>query len=130
MARVADEAGNSPQVIRTNYLKWMRPSAAAEWFGIPAGISLASARQIMEQHQFACTVGSYDSKVAMPPGSDAIRWDTGIIRDGKPAALTNLTLLTCSRSETNEGDWVYEATLTVLNGKTDSHLTVSSRRIK
>lgn len=31
--RVADEAGNSPQVIRTNYLKRIRP-AAAEWFGI------------------------------------------------------------------------------------------------
>jgi len=32
--RVADEAGNSPQVIRTNYLKRMRPPAAAEWFSI------------------------------------------------------------------------------------------------
>jgi hypothetical protein len=32
--RVADEAGNSPQVIRTNYLKRMRPTAAAEWFAI------------------------------------------------------------------------------------------------
>ncbi len=32
--RVADEAGNSPQVIRTNYLKRMRPAAAAEWFAI------------------------------------------------------------------------------------------------
>jgi hypothetical protein len=84
----------------------------------------------MEQYQFTCTVGSYDSKAAMPPGSDTIKWDTGIIRDGKPAALTNLTLLNCSRSETNEGVWVYEATLTVLNGETDSHLIVSSSRIK
>jgi hypothetical protein len=32
--RVADEAGNSPQVIRSNYLKRMRPAAAAEWFSI------------------------------------------------------------------------------------------------
>ncbi len=32
--RVADEAGNSPQVIRTNYLKRMRPALAAEWFSI------------------------------------------------------------------------------------------------
>ncbi len=32
--RVADEAGNSPQIIRTNYLKRMRPTAAAEWFAI------------------------------------------------------------------------------------------------
>jgi integrase len=32
--RVADEAGNSPHVIRTNYLKRIRPAAAAEWFSI------------------------------------------------------------------------------------------------
>jgi len=32
--RVADEAGNSPQVIRTNYLKRIRPAAATEWFSI------------------------------------------------------------------------------------------------
>ena len=32
--RVADEAGNSPQIIRTNYLKRIRPAAAAEWFAI------------------------------------------------------------------------------------------------
>jgi integrase len=32
--RVADEAGNSSQVIRTNYLKRIRPAAAAEWFSI------------------------------------------------------------------------------------------------
>src|SRR5208283_4336756 len=89
-----------------------------EW--VPAGTSLASARQNMEQHQFACTVGSYDCKAAMPPGSDTIRWDTGIIRDGKPAALTNLSLLTCNRTETNGRVLVYEATLTVLNGETDS----------
>jgi integrase len=34
VSRVADEAGNSPQIIRTNYLKRMRPAAAAEWFAI------------------------------------------------------------------------------------------------
>ena len=34
VARVADEAGNSPQIIRTNYLKRMRPTAATEWFSI------------------------------------------------------------------------------------------------
>jgi integrase len=37
--RVADEAGNSPQVIRTNYLKRMRPAAAAEWFSIEPEVS-------------------------------------------------------------------------------------------
>ena len=34
VSRVADEAGNSPQIIRTNYLKRIRPTAAAEWFAI------------------------------------------------------------------------------------------------
>lgn len=32
--RVADEAGNSVQIIRTNYLKRMRPTIAAAWFSI------------------------------------------------------------------------------------------------
>ncbi len=33
-ARVAYEAGNGPQVIRSNYDARIRPKAAAEWFGI------------------------------------------------------------------------------------------------
>jgi len=32
--RVADEAGNSPAVIRTNYLRRVKPAVAVEWFGI------------------------------------------------------------------------------------------------
>jgi len=99
-----------------------------EW--VPPGTSLAVARQIMEQHQFACTVASYDSKAAMPPGADTLRWDTGIIRDGKPESVTNFTLLICRRNETNGGVWVYETTLTVLNGETDSRLKTSASRIK
>ena len=34
VARVADEAGNSPQIIRTNYLKRIRPAQAAAWFNL------------------------------------------------------------------------------------------------
>jgi integrase len=34
IARVADESGNSVQVIRSNYLRRVKPSAAAEWFSI------------------------------------------------------------------------------------------------
>ena len=37
ISRVADEAGNSPQIIRTNYLKRMRPARAAAWFNIMPG---------------------------------------------------------------------------------------------
>ena len=32
--RVADEAGNSPQMIRQHYLRRVKPAAAAEWFAI------------------------------------------------------------------------------------------------
>ena len=35
--RVADEAGNSVTVIRTNYLRRVKPAQAAEWFGIMPG---------------------------------------------------------------------------------------------
>lgn len=41
VARVADEAGNSPQIVRTNYLKRMRPAFAAAWFNIMPGLSPA-----------------------------------------------------------------------------------------
>jgi integrase len=46
--RVADEAGNSPQVIRSNYLKRIRPTAAAEWFSItPDNIKTSSLQKQM-----------------------------------------------------------------------------------
>lgn len=32
--KVSDEAGNSPQIIRTNYLRRVKPAQATEWFGI------------------------------------------------------------------------------------------------
>ncbi len=34
VARVADESGNSPAVIKANYLRRVKPDAAAEWFAI------------------------------------------------------------------------------------------------
>jgi hypothetical protein len=34
VARVADESGNSPAVIKANYLKRVKPDQAKEWFGI------------------------------------------------------------------------------------------------
>jgi integrase len=34
IARVADEAGNSVEVIKANYLQVIKPTVAAEWFGI------------------------------------------------------------------------------------------------
>jgi integrase len=50
VARVADESGNSPAIIKANYLRRVKPDAAAEWFTVgpsPEGskkiISLAAA---------------------------------------------------------------------------------------
>jgi integrase len=38
VARVADESGNSPAIIRANYLRRVKPDLAAEWFNVmPAG---------------------------------------------------------------------------------------------
>jgi Phage integrase family len=34
VARVADESGNSPAIIKANYLRRVKPDTAAEWFGI------------------------------------------------------------------------------------------------
>jgi integrase len=34
VARVADESGNSPAIIKANYLKRVKPAQAAEWFNI------------------------------------------------------------------------------------------------
>lgn len=34
VSRVADDSGNSPAVIRSNYLRRVKPSLAAEWFNI------------------------------------------------------------------------------------------------
>jgi hypothetical protein len=31
---VADESGNSPAIIKANYLRRVKPEAAAEWFSI------------------------------------------------------------------------------------------------
>src|SRR5215469_553879 len=92
---------------------------------IPMGTPLAEARQIMEQHHFVCTVTSYDSREAMPPGSDTSRWDTPIIVDGKPLVATNLTFLHCTWTDTNDSQ-PYQAQLTMVNGRSDGTLTVTS----
>ena len=43
VARVADESGNSPAIIKANYLKRVKPAQAAEWFNVlPA--SMASSK--------------------------------------------------------------------------------------
>ena len=40
MTRVADESGNSPAIIRANYLRRVKPDQAAEWFNVMPAASV------------------------------------------------------------------------------------------
>ena len=99
---------------------------------IPKGTRVAAVQQIMEQHQFVCTVGSYDSRAAMPPGSDPKWWDVGsyITSGGKTLPVTNVTILTCKRADTTNDVWAYDATLTAVDGEFDGSYLVSARRVR
>jgi hypothetical protein len=99
---------------------------------VPKGTSVSAARQIMEQHQFVCTVGAYDSRAAMPAGSDPLWWDVGafISINGKTLPVTNVTILTCRRTATNSGVWAYDATLTGVDGEFDGDYLVSARHVR
>jgi hypothetical protein len=99
---------------------------------VPKGTPVAAARQIMEQHQFVCAVGSYDSRAAMPPDSDPLWWDAGsfISKSGKTLPVTNVTILTCKREDTNNDVWAYDATLTAVDGEFDGRYLVSARHVR
>ena len=99
---------------------------------IPNGARVAVVQQIMEQHQFVCTVGSYDSRAAMPAGSDPKWWDVGgyITSGGKTLPVTNVTILTCKRAETTNDVWAYDATLTSVDGEFDGSYLVLARRMR
>lgn len=47
---VADESGNSVQVIRTNYLRRVKPAVAAEWFAIMPPRKKATGRKLVVAH--------------------------------------------------------------------------------
>src|SRR5262249_46713204 len=69
----------------------------SQW--VPMGTSLAVAQQTMEQHQFACSVSSYDSREQMQkewPKDTAI-WDERIIRDHATQGVKNVTYLQCKQ---------------------------------
>ncbi len=49
VARVADESGNSPAIIKSNYLKRVKPEQAAEWFNVmPAAVEGGKILKIAE----------------------------------------------------------------------------------
>jgi hypothetical protein len=78
---------------------------------VPDGTPLASARQIMEQHQFTCSVVSYEKQSQTTNSADAILWTTFVVRDGLRQAVTNITHLECKASRRR-------VTITVVNGTT------------
>jgi hypothetical protein len=99
---------------------------------VPKGTPSAMAQQVMEQHQFVCTVGSYDSRAAMPPGSDPLWWDAGSFNSssGRTLPVTNVTILTCTRTDTNTEVWADEATLMAVDGEFDGRYLVTATRVR
>jgi hypothetical protein len=80
-----------------------------EW--IPVGTPLASAQQILEQHQFTCSVDSYTNKEEMlHDHQDYFPFTTGIIWDGKFQTVTNVSNLHF-KNQNSQG------TLTIVNGR-------------
>jgi hypothetical protein len=98
---------------------------------IPSGTSSSQIRHTMEQHQFSCADGSYNSRAEMPQGSDPLWWDIGYVRRGsKTVSVTNVSILTCKRNDTNGDVWAYEARLTLVDGEFDGRYSMAARRMK
>ena len=91
---------------------------------VPNETTMESARQIMEQHQFACSVQSHTNMAAMTQDTAAYLWQTGIKRNGKSEAVTNMCLLNCRWTDSSDHSRLYDVTLRVINGETDGPLTV------
>ena len=78
---------------------------------VPMGSSLGVARQNMEQHDFKCSVISYNSAAEMKePGATNI-WKGGVSRNGISTPVTNVTRLECKKGP-------IEVLFTVVNGET------------
>jgi hypothetical protein len=77
----------------------LRKTSADVQQWVPMGTSLAVARQTMEQHQFTCSVSSYDSLEQMQRErpKDIEVWKEKIIRDHVIQPITNVTYLECKQ---------------------------------
>ena len=84
----------------------------SQW--VPVGTPLVAARQIMEQHQFACSVVSYASAEQMSNSPDAVLWKTIVTRDRQHFAVTNISHLECKSPHCS-------ITFTVVNGEVSGH---------
>ena len=66
---------------------------------VPIGTALAKAQETMEQHQYRCSVISFDSVKQMQQvlPNDIGIWKETVIRDQVIQAITNVTYLECKR---------------------------------
>ncbi|MEK7780316.1 MAG: hypothetical protein AAB370_02305 [Verrucomicrobiota bacterium] len=55
VARVADESGNSVPVIKSNYLRRVKPAAAAKWFSIGPAAKPTGRKLAVQQKATVCT---------------------------------------------------------------------------
>ena len=91
-----------PEVVKMGkqVLKW-----------VPNGTPLLSARQIMEQQHFICSVVSYTNANQMVGKKDAALWNTIVTRGDQHFTVTNISYLDCKTEHCS-------VRFTVLNGQT------------
>jgi hypothetical protein len=86
---------------------------------IPTGTSLASARQIVEQHGFTCSTISYDSMKAITNDPDAIQWTKEfILKHQKTEVVTNISVLKSVWTDSKNQRSQCSAGWVVINDKT------------
>src|ERR1700690_653295 len=106
-----------PFILLVTLIGCSRPESQAHTMGeqisqwVPDGTPLALAQQIMEQHQFICSVVSYDNAEQMSNSPDAVLWKTIVVKDGQHFAVTNVSHLECKKPQCN-------ITFSVVNGAT------------
>jgi hypothetical protein len=78
---------------------------------VPDGTPLTTARQIMEQHGFTCSVVSFDRAEQMTNKLDAAFWKMKMMENGQQVQVTNVSHLDCEKPRIG-------ITFILLNGKT------------
>jgi hypothetical protein len=78
---------------------------------LPFGTPLALARQAMEQRQFNCSIVSYTNAAQARNQAEWNLWNTPVVKGGQRFAVTNVSVLRCTRTNC-------VVTFTVVNGET------------
>ena len=80
---------------------------------VPFGTSLEEAQKTMEQHQFTCSVVSYENAAQMSNSPDAVAWKTTVVRNNQSFKVTNVSHLVCEKLRCS-------FTFSVVNGQISS----------